>query len=214
MATHSSVENPGHRRTWWATVHGVAKESDTTEQLNGNKYEAQSHLGFPTESWSESTQITRPWKGTCGCSREPKRYTLTRERRLEVDKERRKVPQSFPWGAEWSAGQASESTRGILNDRDKSKSLYSVSEGNRENRKERENGQNCNQKEEELNRPPQKAETAETLFPLLPLFCEMCGPEGGVPFLAGCGWSRGKQLCRGCWAGTNEASRNDRPPGY
>ena len=43
-----------------APIHGAAKELDTTEHLNGNKYEAQSHLEFPRESWSESPQITRP----------------------------------------------------------------------------------------------------------------------------------------------------------
>ena len=26
------------RGAWWATVHGVAKESDTTEQLNNNRF--------------------------------------------------------------------------------------------------------------------------------------------------------------------------------
>ena len=30
MATHSSILA---WRTWWSTVHGAAKESDTTEQL-------------------------------------------------------------------------------------------------------------------------------------------------------------------------------------
>ena len=29
----SCLENPMDRGTWWATVHGVRKESDTTEQL-------------------------------------------------------------------------------------------------------------------------------------------------------------------------------------
>ena len=28
---YSCLENPMGRRTWWPTVHGVAKESDTTE---------------------------------------------------------------------------------------------------------------------------------------------------------------------------------------
>ena len=31
------LENPMDRGTWWASVHGVTKESDTTEQLNNNK---------------------------------------------------------------------------------------------------------------------------------------------------------------------------------
>ena len=37
MATDSSIlalENPMDRGAWQATVHGVTKESDTTEQLN------------------------------------------------------------------------------------------------------------------------------------------------------------------------------------
>ena len=31
---YSWLENPMDRGTWWATVHGVAKESDLTKQLN------------------------------------------------------------------------------------------------------------------------------------------------------------------------------------
>ena len=30
---YSCLENPMDRGVWWATVHGVRKESDTTEQL-------------------------------------------------------------------------------------------------------------------------------------------------------------------------------------
>ena len=30
---YSCLGNPMDRAAWWATVHGVAKESDTTEQL-------------------------------------------------------------------------------------------------------------------------------------------------------------------------------------
>ena len=30
---YSCMENPVDRGAWWATVHGVAKESDMTEQL-------------------------------------------------------------------------------------------------------------------------------------------------------------------------------------
>ena len=33
---YSSLENPTDRRVWQATVHGVAKELDTTEQLHFN----------------------------------------------------------------------------------------------------------------------------------------------------------------------------------
>ena len=38
--THSSIPAwriSTDRETWWATVHGVVKESDTTEGLNNNK---------------------------------------------------------------------------------------------------------------------------------------------------------------------------------
>ena len=31
---YSCLENPMDRGTWWATVHGVVKESDMTEGLN------------------------------------------------------------------------------------------------------------------------------------------------------------------------------------
>ena len=33
---YSCLRNPIDRGAWWATVHGVGKESDTTEQLNNN----------------------------------------------------------------------------------------------------------------------------------------------------------------------------------
>ena len=33
---YSRLGNPMDRGAWWATVCGVAKESDTTEQLNNN----------------------------------------------------------------------------------------------------------------------------------------------------------------------------------
>ena len=33
---YSCLENPTGRGAWWATVHGVAKESDVTWQLNNN----------------------------------------------------------------------------------------------------------------------------------------------------------------------------------
>ena len=36
---YSCLENPMDRGVWWATVHGVARESDMTQQLNNdNKY--------------------------------------------------------------------------------------------------------------------------------------------------------------------------------
>ena len=31
---YSCLENSMDRRAWWGTVHGVAKDSDTTQQLN------------------------------------------------------------------------------------------------------------------------------------------------------------------------------------
>ena len=34
---YSSLGNPTERGTWWATVHGVTKESDMTHQLNNTK---------------------------------------------------------------------------------------------------------------------------------------------------------------------------------
>ena len=33
---YSCLENPMDRGAWWATVHGVSKELDTTEKLNKN----------------------------------------------------------------------------------------------------------------------------------------------------------------------------------
>ena len=50
MATHSSIlawEILWNRETWSATVHGVKKESDTTEQLTLHYYKGES--GFQAE---------------------------------------------------------------------------------------------------------------------------------------------------------------------
>ena len=33
---YSCLRNPIDRGAWWATVHGVRRESDMTEQLNNN----------------------------------------------------------------------------------------------------------------------------------------------------------------------------------
>ena len=33
---YSCLGNPMSRGAWWATVHGVAKDSDMTQQLNNN----------------------------------------------------------------------------------------------------------------------------------------------------------------------------------
>ena len=43
---HSCLENPMDRGVWWATVHGVTKESDMTEQLNNNYYDMSSDSAF------------------------------------------------------------------------------------------------------------------------------------------------------------------------
>ena len=33
---YSCLENPMNRGAWWAMVHGLGKELDTTERLNSN----------------------------------------------------------------------------------------------------------------------------------------------------------------------------------
>ena len=50
MATHSSIlylENPMNRGAWLATVHGLAKELDMTEQLSNNKSTSRHILSCP-----------------------------------------------------------------------------------------------------------------------------------------------------------------------
>ena len=52
MATNSSIlawEIPRNRGAWWATVHGVARDSDMTEQLTLSLHFFQ---GFVTRSVS------------------------------------------------------------------------------------------------------------------------------------------------------------------
>ena len=36
---YSCLENPRDREAWWATVHRVSKQSDTTWRLNNNKHQ-------------------------------------------------------------------------------------------------------------------------------------------------------------------------------
>ena len=53
MATHSSIlawEIPWTEGDWWATVHGVSKELDTTYQLNDNLLT----YSFPSQEYSLS----------------------------------------------------------------------------------------------------------------------------------------------------------------
>ena len=37
LLQYSGLESPMDRGAWWATIHGIAKESDLNEQLNNNK---------------------------------------------------------------------------------------------------------------------------------------------------------------------------------
>ena len=48
---YSCLENPMDGEVWWATVHGISKESETTEQLS-----IHAHLIF---LWNKSTYIGR-----------------------------------------------------------------------------------------------------------------------------------------------------------
>ena len=53
---YSCLENSMGRGAWWTTAHGVAKESDTTEQLNNNK---NSNTEVSTLSIAEFNHIWR-----------------------------------------------------------------------------------------------------------------------------------------------------------
>ena len=44
---YSCLGNPMDREAWWTTVHGITKESDTTEQLN-NKNDTQHRVRSKT----------------------------------------------------------------------------------------------------------------------------------------------------------------------
>ena len=43
---YSCLENSMNEGAWWATVHGVAKEPDMTEQLNNNSSKGTDSLEF------------------------------------------------------------------------------------------------------------------------------------------------------------------------
>jgi len=45
---YSCLGNPMDRGTWWATVHGVAKESDMTQRLNSNRLDFMGRQVAPT----------------------------------------------------------------------------------------------------------------------------------------------------------------------
>ena len=49
LLQYSCLENPMNSRTWWATVHGVVKELDTTERLNNKKIQTLSVQRAPRE---------------------------------------------------------------------------------------------------------------------------------------------------------------------
>ena len=60
MATHSSIlawRIPMGRGAWWATVHGVTKESDKTEQLST----AQHVVSGVRQRENRETKIALPW---------------------------------------------------------------------------------------------------------------------------------------------------------
>ena len=42
---YSCLENPTNRGAWWATVHGAAKELETTEPLTNNSFKQRGQLG-------------------------------------------------------------------------------------------------------------------------------------------------------------------------
>ena len=50
---HSCLGNPMDRGAWWAIVHGVTKESDTTEQLSGGILFKEEHW----QSWKQTKSI-------------------------------------------------------------------------------------------------------------------------------------------------------------
>ena len=61
MATHSSIlalGNPMERGTWWATVHGVAKESITTQWLNNNNKDDLSYNSWLNKKQLEQQEIS------------------------------------------------------------------------------------------------------------------------------------------------------------
>ena len=69
MATHSSIaawKNPMDRGAWWATVHQVTKESDTTWRLNNSNNPGMSN---------QKAQMTTHWGEVWG--RVPREPTIT-----------------------------------------------------------------------------------------------------------------------------------------
>ena len=51
---YSCLGYPMDREAWWATVHGVAKESDVTQQLNNNTMLNYLYVGKTTSQFSEN----------------------------------------------------------------------------------------------------------------------------------------------------------------
>ena len=56
---YSCLENSMDRRAWWATVHGVAKEQDTTEQLNTHAREKKKKVKVALETVKQKRKAQR-----------------------------------------------------------------------------------------------------------------------------------------------------------
>ena len=62
---YSCLENPTDRGAWWATAHGVVKESDTTEELNTSHHHLQgiwlqwleAGFQFQARDWSQAGAV-------------------------------------------------------------------------------------------------------------------------------------------------------------
>ena len=68
---YTCLENPPDREAWWAAVHGVTKESDTTEQLNNNNNNDKMVRTCRSEMMSES-EVTQSCLTLC----DPVDYSL------------------------------------------------------------------------------------------------------------------------------------------
>ena len=63
---YSCLGNPRDRGAWWATVHGVTKESDRTERVNNNKASFDRWGNQGTERWSHSWKASEVAHGGAG----------------------------------------------------------------------------------------------------------------------------------------------------
>ena len=93
MATHSSIHAwriPMDRGTWWATVHGGHKESDTTDQLTLFSLWAEYFLKIYIQQWDLESYFGQTFLYCISCSRLEAQLHQSKKFKKKKKEERKK----------------------------------------------------------------------------------------------------------------------------